>query len=206
MLRYVLPLMFITQISSAQSLNTTVGTQKIAGIPTISTATLKHTSDTFELKNIGSALRSKKVAFMNFDVYVGQLLGTENDGFKKSQPLQSAIEQKAIAMQMTFLRDVDIEKIMTSFEDSFKANHIDTKTPEIAQVLEAVKNNGDLKKGSTLTFIGIKKNDSDTIIFEGSQSKGIEVSGKQLILKIFSLWLGNTADSGIAEFQKNLLK
>ncbi len=205
MYKFILLLMFITQFSSAQMLTVTPGNQKISGTAIAATASLKHTTESYNLKIIGSALRAKKVAFMNFDVYVGQLLGTEPENFKKSQPLQSAIEQKAIAMQMTFLREVDIAKIMTSFEDSFKANHIDTKTPEIVQILDAVKNNGDLKKGSTLTFVGIKNNDMDTVIFEGSQNKTVEIKGKQLILKVFSLWLGNTADSGIAEFQKNLL-
>ena len=208
-MKFLLPLLIalsMVSVSSAGVLTRVDGEQKLADVPVAKSASVQTSAGTANLTAVGAGLRSKKVLFVNVKVYVGQLFVASPESFKKSEALASVKDQNAVAMQMTFVREVDLGRIESSFEESFKVNNIDLKDPAIHQFMEAVHKGGDVQKGKTITVVASKKDKADLITFEGANGQTSEISGEGLAPKIFSLWLEKTADSGVSDFQKSLLQ
>ncbi len=198
--------LLFSSASVAALLTLTASEQKIADINVAKSAELTNGTDKAPLTSVGAGLRNKKVVFVNVQVYVGQLFVADTASFSKASPVDSIKGQSAAAMQMTFLRDVDANKIHASFEDSFKANDIDTKDSAISQLLSAVKAGGDIKNGQSITLASFKKDKVERILLETPNGKITEISGEGLIGKVFSLWFGKAADGGVEEMKKSILK
>lgn len=162
------------------------------------------------LTSIGSGVRAKKVVFLNVKVYVGQLFATTSTTFNKAEneALGSLKDQKAVAFQLHFLRNVDAESVQKSFKEALKANKIDIEDNSIKQFLEFVAKGGEAKDGKTLTILGVRlKDGSEAIYYESNNGVSSEIKGSTgLIEKVFSIWLGKPADEGVAELKKSLLK
>lgn len=109
---------------------------------------------------------------------------------------------------MIFQRDVDTEKIQSSFKEALLTNNVDLKKSEIQKFLEAVKNGGEVKEGKSLTILGTKKADgSETLAYEDSNLKITTiVGGAGFIRDIFSIWLGKASDAGIEKLKAEILK
>lgn len=161
-----------------------------------------------KLQYIGAGIRSKKVVLVNLKVYVGELLVSDSTKFKKSEALKSITEAAPALVQLHFLRDVDADRVQSSFQDALEANKVDLKKPEIQKFLDAVKNGGEAKKGKMLSIYGAKNSDgSEVITYEGSNSKATTVSGGAgFIQEIFSIWLGTPSDDGVAKLKSDILK
>lgn len=210
----LLNLSFVTLLAfSAQGapvLITSGFDQNIEGVKIAKTATFTLGTYTQTLSLVGAGLRAKKIVFVPIRVYVGQLFVQDPATFKKSESdaLGSLQSQKAVAMHMTFLHEVDAQKFLGSFKDGFKANKVDQDDPAIKKFLDLIAQGGDAKKESSLAVIGYKKEDkTETIVYQNTKGEITEVTGPEGFReKVFSLWLGKSDDSGVLAFKRELLK
>lgn len=191
--------------SFAQVLMPQMGSKKIEGVTLPSSA---NTHDGQKLQFVGAGLRNKKVFMVNVRVYVGSLLVADVTKFKKSAPLLTLSEAAPAAVQLHFLRDVDADKVQSSFKEALEANKVDLQKPEVQKFLQAVKSGGEIKKGTLLTILGLKNSDgSEVIVYEDSNLKATTISGGVGFLQnIFSIWLGHPSDEGVAQLKSDILK
>ncbi len=182
------------------------GTVEKIALPESAAATLGETS--IKLTSIGSAVRAKKVMFVNVKVYVGQILVGDKDSFDKANPLQSVSNQNAAAIQLHFVRDVDAENVQASFKEALKVNKVNLDSEAMTQFLTAVKKGGVAQSGKTLTILAVKGPESqETIYYETNSGAVTEVKGPAGFTKdIFSIWLGTPSDDGVAKFKSDILK
>lgn len=174
------------------------------------TANTSIAGEAITLTSIGSGIRSKKVVFVNVNVYLGQLLVSNPESFNSSEAdaLSSLRNQKSSAIVLNFLRDVDAEKVQSSFKEALVANKVSLEDSSIRQFLEAVNKGGVALNGKTISIVGSKLKDGQELIsYESSTGSLSEIKGSPgFIEKIFSIWLGKPADEGIASLKKSLLK
>lgn len=173
-------------------------------------ATAQIEGESVTLTSIGSGLRAKKVVFVNVKVYVGQIFVSSPQTFKKNEAeaLGSLKDQKAVLVQMHFLRNVDAENVRKSFNEALLANGVSIEDSAVKQFLESVSKGGEAKEGKTLTVLGSKLPDGqEMIIYETTEGNISQIKGAAgFIGKIFSIWLGKSTDDGIAQLKKSMLK
>ncbi|MEK2645294.1 hypothetical protein [Bdellovibrio sp. BCCA] len=184
--------------------------EKIEKISLSTGATANVEGEAIKLTSVGAGLRAKKVVFVNVKVYVGQLFVASPESFKKAdaEALGSLKDQKAVAVQMHFVRDVDAENVQKSFKEALKVNKIDTEDSSVKQFLDSVSKGGEAKEGKALTVVGAHlKDGSEAILYETTNGNVSEIKGSTgLIEKIFSIWLGKPSDDGVAQLKKSFLK
>lgn len=162
----------------------------------------------YGLKLVGAGLRYKKVAFFKANVYVGELFVGALEKFDKKSALDSLAQEKAVAMRLTFLRDVDGGKVSGGFKEGLEHNKVKLDDPAIKAFLEAVKSGGEAKEKSTLLVMGEKISDEkEAVTFESSSGKTTTVSGpKGLVRSVFSIWFGSLNDSGLENLRDEIFK
>lgn len=204
-------LSLLLSINVHAALLTTEGSgEKLEKVSLAPKATVSIENETVALSSIGAGLRNKKVVFVNVKVYVGQLYVASPESFKKNdaEALASLKNQKAVAIQLHFLRDVDGENVQKSFKEALNANKVDTSTPAVKSFLEIVTKGGETKEGKALTIVGAQlKDGKEAIYYETTSGALSEINGDAgFIESIFSIWLGKPADDGVAQLKKSLLK
>lgn len=194
--------------ANAALLKTEAGTQKLEKVVLHSSATTNVDGEEVKMTEVGAGLRAKKVVFVNVKVYVGELYVADMAKFKKEDALSSVKDQKAIAIQLHFLRAVDGENVQKSFKEALTANSVSLDDASLKQFLEAVSKGGEAQEGKALTILGSRlKDGTEKISYETTSGTITEVKGSTgLIEKVFSIWLGKPADDGVAELKKSLLK
>jgi hypothetical protein len=202
-------LVFIFALGAQAALLTTEGAgEKIEKAQMAKAATATLQDQKIALTAAGAGLRSKKVVFVNVKVYAGQLFVSDIGQFKysESEALASLKNQKAVAIQMHFLRSVDADNVQKSFKEALKANGVNPDNTEVKQFLDAVAQGGEAAEGKTLTVLGASlKEGSETIAYETTSGKVTEIAGRPgLIQDIFSIWLGKPADDGVAALKKSI--
>lgn len=170
--------------------------------------TVSASENNLKLSSLGSAMRAKKVMFVNVKVYVGQIFVADKGAFNKSDALNSLSGQSAAAIQLHFVRDVDAENVQASFKEALKVNKVNLESEAITQFLTAVKKGGVAKSGKTLTILAVKSPESaETISYETNDGTVTEIKGPAGFTKdIFSIWLGTPSDDGVAKFKSDILK
>lgn len=207
-------LVFFTTLAlflSAQAgiLTKELGTNEIAGIQLGKSASVKLNNTNLNLSSIGAGLRQKKVLISNVKVYVAELYSAEPNKIIKNpeQILNSLEASSTIAMQLTFLRTVEAEKVQVSFRDALVANNVNLDEPAIAALLSNVVKGGEAKDKGTLTFIVNKNPDgTETLYYETTEGVVTSVTGSQLSKKVFSMWVGEPADDGLKKLKEEILK
>ncbi|NDG83975.1 MAG: hypothetical protein EBX52_02930 [Proteobacteria bacterium] len=183
--------------------------QNLSGVDILPSVTTSIDNQTRTLTLIGDGLRSKKVAIATVKVYVAQVFAEKAEAFVRDadKALDSFGSTGTTAIRMTFLRNVDAQTVLNSFRENFFANKIDVTKTEIASFLDAVNNGGDATNNSSMTIRGrVLADGSEEIAYEGSRGSVKTVNGpKGFVKEIFSLWYGNTADSGLANLKTALL-
>ncbi|MNK01104.1 hypothetical protein D3C87_188980 [compost metagenome] len=162
------------------------------------------------LTAVGAGLRSKKVVFVNVRVYVGQLFASDIPKFKfsETEALDSIHDQKAVAIQLHFLRDVDADNVQKSFKEALTANGVKLDESGVKQFLEAVSSGGEAKEGKALTILGAKLKDGSEVVFYETTSGNVsQIKGSAGFVKnIFSIWLGKPSDDGVAKLKKSIVQ
>lgn len=164
------------------------------------------------LTTVGSGLRMKKV-FFNVKVYIAQLMMGEQNKFNKTQEgaLASLDQQNAVAMHLTFLREVPMDKLVGAFEEGFAANNVNMADADIVKFMDLVRAGGHGEEGGTLTvFVSRGADGSETLTYEVIRSRNPSVGSMTgaagLSKKIFGLWLGLPADEFLAKLKTELLQ
>ncbi len=160
----------------------------------------------YKLVKKGKGTRIKKIAFVSIAVYEAQLYHSDTLQLSATEP-QLDQQDLQLGIELTFLRSVDSEKIMNAYLDSLKANKVKTDNPAIQHFLNTVKATGELAEKNKITIIGIHlENGDDVILYEDQKGRITEISGKDLVKDIFSIWLGQTTDDQLEQLKKDLLK
>ncbi len=166
----------------------------------------------FDLTTVGSGLRSKRVVF-DIPVYIVEVMVMDQARYVKTEAgaLASLDSEGAIALRLTFLRDVGSDKIATSFQDGLDANSVDPKDADIVHFMDIVGKTGDAKTGGSLTIFFTKGADGSEVlayenIRDGKPSLKVIKGLSGFSRKIFSIWLGASADSGLAKLKTELMK
>jgi len=195
--------------ASAAVLASTPGAREVEGVKIAEAAKASVGDRTHSLKLVGAGLRFKKVAFIKAKVYVGELFADAPEKVSKSagEVLGSLDGQKAVAVRMTFLRDVDGEKVSGGFKDGLEENKVSLSDPAVRMFLEAVKLGGEAKEKTSLTVLGEKlAGGKEAVTYEGSSGKVVTVTGEPgLVRNVFSIWLGKMSDSGLENLKSEIL-
>lgn len=201
----------LLSLNASAALLTSEGSgEKIEKVTLSSSATAQVENEAVKLTSVGAGLRAKKVVFVNVKVYVGQLFVSTPESFKKtdSEALTSLKEQKAVAIQLHFLRDVDADNVQKSFKEALKANNVSLDDAAVKQFLDSVSKGGEAKDGKALTILGAKlKDGSESVFYETTSGNISEIKGPAgFIEKVFAIWLGKPSDDGVASLKKSILK
>lgn len=200
---------FATFPVSAGVLNVVPGTKIVEGVTVAQEAHAKLADRVYYLKGVGAGLRYKKVALFKANIYVGELLLDAPEKFQRTLDgaLPSLSQQKVIAMRMTFLRDVDGEKVSNSFREALLENKVKLDSPGIIGFLNAVKSGGEAKEKTTVLVLGERLQEGkEAVTFESSSGKLETVLGEAGLLNdIFSIWLGKIDDSGLENLRNEIL-
>jgi hypothetical protein len=202
MMRFLIALTVLTTATTVFSFEKTLSSQKWEK-HTLSEKVKLTSLGGVELKSVAHGLRSKKVAFLNFDVYVAELLLPASISWdKKPQTWESSNQSGVI---MTFLRDVPAQNISEAFEAALKKNSVDTKTPLYQDFLKKVTTIGDLKKGEVLLVARSLSAQEDVLVIEVEGRFQEKISNSQpWTHQILKIWSGKPADPGIEVMQKAL--
>lgn len=198
--------------ANASLLTLEKGNSAIAGVNLAKSATAAVGADkaNVTLTNVGAGLRNKKVLFTNVKVYVTQLLVSSPTRFAKgkmNEALKSLDDSSTVALMLSFVRDVEAEKVQTAFRDGLIANKVDFKDPAIAAFLKAVETSGDASDGKSMVILMNKNSDgTEELSYEPTNGNVTVVKGeKGLTQKIMSIWLGVPADSGLETLKDSII-
>ncbi|MCC6276454.1 MAG: chalcone isomerase family protein [Oligoflexia bacterium] len=207
---YVLTLLLASQ-AQASVIELTKTGKDLDGVALSSKAIVKIDGRETSLTTIGAGLRSKKISFAlpSVKVYVAQLFLSQPESFVRleDQALSSANKSTVFAIQLSFLRAVEAEKVMVAFRDSLKANAVDFSKGEVAEFLRAVEKGGEAQSGKNLVIVGERLSDGTEVIhYETTGEKLYSVVGAPGFMnKILSIWLGVPADGGLKDLRKALV-
>ena len=206
--------MGFASLAHADLLTMIPGTKTLEGVNVSKGATADISGQPLALTTAGAGLRTKKVMF-DVKVYVTELLVADKTSFdlartSASTALANLGEQKAVAIRLTFLRDVDAETVSSSFQEALDANQIDGKDSEINEFMKIVNSSGYVPQGGSLTLLITKKDDStETLAYEnlagGNSAIKVHAFGAGFTKKVLSIWLGVPADLGLEKLQSDLL-
>jgi hypothetical protein len=202
----------VSTFAHADLLTMKAGTTVKNGVTISTGATATVEGKTYDLTTVGSGLRNKRVIF-DVPVYIAQLLVSDASRYVKTEAgaLPSLDNETSVAIRLNFLRDVPADKVTTSFQDGLDANAVDAKDADIVQFMAAVTKNGDAKNSGSLTIFLTKNDDgTETLAYENLRGPKADVTvvkgSKGLTNKVLSIWLGKTADSGLAALKTELMK
>lgn len=177
--------------AQANSLSFKASGKSLEGVPLHSSLTESISSAKLELPQKGAGIRTKKVLMMGVKVYVAE--------YFSNSPAQ--------AMSLQFFRDVDAEKVMTSFKEALEANKVDLKDKDIQAFLNSVQNGGEAKKGSMMTILSLPAGAGETLTYQSPSGKISTMNvASGTGAKVMSIWLGTPADDGLAELKKAFSK
>ncbi|WP_413587505.1 chalcone isomerase family protein [Bdellovibrio sp. HCB274] len=206
----IIPILSVLVSLSANAalLKTEASTNKLESVTLSSSATTNSEGEEIKLSEVGAGLRAKKVFMVNVKVYVGELYVADTGKLNKADPMTSLKDQKAVAIQLHFMREVDADNVQKSFKDALKANSVNLDDAQIKQFLDAVSKGGEAEKGKALTILGTRlKDGNEKISYETTTGSVTEIKGPAgLIEKVFSIWLGKPSDDGVAQLKKSILK
>jgi hypothetical protein len=185
-----------------------LGNERLEEVPLLTELKGKVEDRAVQLKAVTAGIRVKKVVFVKAKVYVAELLASTPEKFQKDEAsaLTSLQEMDSVAMKLTFLRDVEAKSFRGAFLDGWKENKISENDPWAKNFLEKILVLGEQKKGAQLLILASKSKGGDLILVDN-------FNDKQLLFpaqpddrrKVFSLWFGQPADSGLQDLKAKLL-
>ena len=182
-------------------------TVEIKGIALSSSAQIDEKST--PLKRVTQGLRQKKVVLAWFSVYVAQFFSNSPVDLKSVAAFkESLLKGLPVVVTMTFVRDVDNEKIVEGFKEVFKENKIDSEMTAYKNYLDAVKASGDIKDRQVFTFVFQQEKGKESVHFQtrGKELFAVNEQPGGTISNFLSMWLGKPIDSGLEQLQEQVLK
>ena len=180
------------------------GSAKLEGVTLNQTAKAADSA----MSLVGAGIRTKKVVLVNVKVYVTELFTTDATKYSRdNNALRSLEGATATALRLTFLRGVSASDVAKSYRDALAANSVNLNDPAIVQFLNVVAQGGDAAEGKSFVILLIQSNSGTKLHYEDTNGKMSVVEGpRALQQQILSIWLGNSADSGLETLKKSLLK
>lgn len=182
----------------------------IEGVDISSTAVATVDGRQHNLTTVGAGLRNKKVAIMKVKVYVGQLLVSDAGAFVRDldKALDSLDAMSAVALRMSFLRSVEVEKLVEAYKLGIEANGLNAGAADVQGFLQAVQDGGEAEGGQDTVVVGEKLADgTELITYQNTAGKTTTVKGVApgFVKGILSLWIGKTIEKETEELKKNLI-
>lgn len=172
-------------------------------------ATVQVEGQSFKLSEVGKGLRRKPVSAVNMDFYKGELFVSDPRTFMRSDSgaLASLDKQKAVALQLHFLRPVDSVIVQESLKKALQKNSVNIADPSVKLFMNALVQGGNVKENLVMSLVGTRMADgSEVISYETSDGASNVVTGSRgFIRDVFSIWLGKPEDAGLQEFKHELL-
>lgn len=151
----------------------------------------------------GAGVRKKKIVLVKVSVYAAASYLDSSVKLNQQNPMESMRKAKAKALHLTFLRDIDSEKIRSSFGDALKKNNVDLENPAIKKALAVL--DFDVKEGQTLSLVGYKKNETtDALVFE-TPGGPVTLEGPDVSSLFWQIWFGIPEDSGLENLKAELV-
>ncbi len=209
---FVLAAAFVSGTAHASILKLDNGKSEKQGVNISVGATATVDGQAHALTTVGSGLRMKKV-FFNVKVYIAQLMMGDVNKYVKTQDgaLASLDQQNSLAMHLTFLREVPMDKLTGAFEEGFAANQVNMADADIVEFMKLVTAGGHGEEGGTLTvFVARNADGTESLTYEVMRTRnpyvGTIKGAAGLSKKIFGLWLGVPADDFLAQLKTELLQ
>lgn len=193
----------------AGAFSSTVGSREMAGVKLDESVNFTSSAGTIALRPVLSAVRMKKIVLFWADVYVTQISVPTAITFtptSASEALKSLREQPMAAISLRFLRTVEPSVIKNAFIDGLKANEEDPNDPGLKSLLQEISSFGDFLDKSTFRVGFTAKGAQEEVILERDDKSKTILLPAGTVRKIWSIWLGKPADSGITEMQKQFFK
>ena len=131
-----------------------VSTRKIKDVAISESVQVPNGDQPLSLRWVTSGLRQKKVAVFWANVYVAQIFSNEKLDLTSVSALRaSIIKGLPVVLSMTFVRDVDVKKIVEGFKEGFSENQVKVDVTPYSKFLEAVQKSGDVKDQQTYFFV-----------------------------------------------------
>lgn len=182
----------------------------LEGVKLAESAVTTSDGKTITLKPYAVGLRKKKIAVFWANVYVGQIFSTAGlptPPHTIQEGLEALSKQPVVAISMSFLRDVSVERMKDAFSEALEANGIDPEAESLKPLFAVVKNSGGMIDQRTTTIILERSTDGrESFRFENGKGE-IQTSPVQAgtIRKILTMWFGKPADSGVERLQNQFL-
>lgn len=206
---FVVLLTFFHYSAFASSFEPTYSSKSINGIKIEDRLIVSTSSGKLKFKVILSGTRRKQFALIWPKVYVAQIAVLETSEFSAKNPQDTLAFlklQNAAALSLSFLRDLSSEKIKNGFIDGLKENSEDISAAGLKELLEAIESFGGFKDNTILRVgFSTQNNQEDVILEYGDKNKNLHLPIGTM-KKLWSIWFGKPADSGLKEFQENVFK
>lgn len=158
-----------------------------------------------KLDRLGTAIRKKKVIFVDVNVYRANLFGSSALFVRNAAgnvALDSLQAMPIRVLQLKFLRGVNADDIWKSFEAALKKNSV-KESPMLTKFKEAIKQGGNVKEGDSVTLTVNKE--KGTLICEQGKTR-VEIPGNdQFFREVFSIWFGQPADAGLGTMRNAII-
>lgn len=192
--------------SQAGLLTLTAGNKQIEGVTLNKLANV--TGSDVNMTLVGAGLRAKTVLFVPAKVYVAELFTSDAAKYARDNNALKSLESSNVtAIRLTFLRGVDAATVASSYREALVANSVNLKDPSIVQFLSNVEKGGDASNGKSFVMLLILTKEGGTkLYYEDTKDQVSVVDGpRSLQQNILSIWLGQSADSGLEKLKKSLL-
>lgn len=199
-------ILFIGLSANAALLTLSGGSKQIEGVTLNETAQI--TGSESKMSLVGAGLRSKTVLFVATKVYVTELFSNEASQYSRDNNALKSLESAAVtAIRLTFLRNVDAATVASSYREALAANSVNLQDPAIVAFLNNVEAGGDATNGKSFVMLLVQTKEGGTnLYYEDTNGKQSSVAGpRALQQQILSIWLGQSADSGLEKLKKSLL-
>jgi hypothetical protein len=143
------------------------------------------------------------VLITSVNVYFIQSYTDLTSPLDAADPLKSLTQAKARALRMTFLREIEAEKIRTSFSDALKENGVSLEDPAIQAILSNLK--FDVKKGGSVDIIGTKTDSGAEKLQLIFPERTVLAESQTLVTDFWKIWFGKPADGGLEDLKPRLL-
>ena len=129
----IVSLTLIASVSFADILTKELSGKENSGVKLSKAASVKVDQYNVNLTQVAAGLRTKKVLIANVKVYTAEVFVSEPQTVVKTDAdlLTSVAQSKTAVVQLTFLRDVEADKVQVSFRDALVANNIDINSVEV---------------------------------------------------------------------------
>lgn len=186
-----------------------IGSVNLSPVAKINDVNGKPTTTSLNL--LGAGLRTKTVLFVAAKVYVAQLFANNSTAFVRDQntALDSLVKNSSlVALKISMLRNVSASSLAVSFREAIQANGYPIDA-ELNQLLNIVETSADADQDKSLSMFMARDSKTQAISIYYEDVNGAQksfVGSPELMTKVMSIWLGKSADQGLADLKTSMLK